>query len=119
MLTRRARIALPAAVMVVALTNPSAEKTAHAQSASQCTALAEEAQRLRADGRLVEAREKLTACSVPQCPKVVRADCAQWATEVLAATPTIIIDAKDEKGADIADGKVFVDHRAVADRIDG
>ena len=117
MLARRAAIAVPAAVMVVGLTNPLAE--AHADSVKACTALAEDGQRLRAAGKLIDAREKLMACSATECPQVVRTDCAQWASEVLAATPTIVIDAKDADGNDVADAKVSVDGRPVAARIDG
>jgi hypothetical protein len=121
MLARRASFAISAAVVVVALTNPVA--VASAQSAESgvkaCTTLAEDAQRLRAGGKLLEAREKLMACSTPECPQVVRADCARWASEVLEATPTIVIDLKDGDGKDTFDAKVFVDGRPVADRIDG
>jgi hypothetical protein len=121
MLGRRALVAIPAALMAVALTHPLRDAAAQSTSSGvkACTTLAEDGQRLRAAGKLIEAREKLMACSATECPQVVRADCAQWASEVLAATPTIVVDVKDGTGTDIADAKVFVDGRPVADRIDG
>jgi hypothetical protein len=121
MLARRAPLVISAAWMVVALTNPLGEASAQTTptSVKACTTLAEDGQRLRAAGKLIDAREKLMACSATECPQVVRADCAQWASEVLAATPTIVVDVRDSSGTDIADAKVFVDGRPVADRIDG
>jgi hypothetical protein len=122
MLARRASSAISAAVVVVALTHPAGEAAAQSGGPSEvkaCTTLAEDGQRLRAAGKLIAAREKLIACSAPVCPQVVRIDCAQWASEVLAATPTIVIDAKDPNGNDVLDAKAFVDDREVAGRIDG
>lgn len=115
---RRMSLALSAAVMVVALTNPRREASAQ-NAVKACTTLAEDGQRLRAAGKLIEARDKLIACSTAECPQVVRADCAQWASEVLASTPTIVIDVRDSQGTDTADARVFVDGKLVANRIDG
>jgi hypothetical protein len=118
MIARRVAIAIPAALVVVGLTNPL--DSAHAQNTVKtCTSFAEDGQRLRAAGKVIEARDKFMACSVVECPQVVRTDCAQWASDVLASTPTIVVDAKDANGNDVADAKVFVDDRRVADRIDG
>ena len=111
-------LAISAAVMVVALTNPSREASAQ-NAVKACTTLAEDGQRLRAAGKLIDAREKLIACSTAECPQVVRADCAQWASEVLASTPTIVIDVKDAQGTDVADAKVYVDAQLASNRIDG
>lgn len=119
MLARRASFAISAALMVVALTDPLGEAAAQQSGVKACTTLAEDGQRLRAAGKLIDARDRLMACSATECPQVVRADCAQWASEVLASTPTIVIDAKDTSGNDVADAKVFIDDKRVADRIDG
>lgn len=118
MFPRRGSLAISAAVVVVALTNP--DRQASAQNpVTACTSLAEDGQRLRAAGKLIDARDKLIACSSAECPQVVRTDCAQWASEVLASTPTIVIDVRDSQGIDTADAKVFVDGKQVAARIDG
>lgn len=44
----------------------------------------EQAQRLRKDERLPEARERLATCADAACPRFVRSDCAGWLYEVEA-----------------------------------
>jgi hypothetical protein len=119
MLARRAMVAIPAALVALLLGDPVREASAQSTGVQACTSLAEDGQRLRAAGKLLEAREKLMACSATECPQVVRVDCAQWASEVLNATPTIVLDVKDEDGNDVAVAKVFIDDQRVSDRIDG
>jgi hypothetical protein len=87
--------------------------------AASCSKDAEDGQRARASGHLREARERFAACSATDCPAVVQKDCATWASEVLTATPTIVVDAKDANGGDIADVVVSLDETVVASRIDG
>src|SRR5688572_26432670 len=87
--------------------------------ATQCSKDAEDAQRARASGQLREARERFLACSAAECPEALSRDCASSASEVLSLIPTIVIDAKDESGNDIADVIVSIDDKVVADRVDG
>lgn len=68
--------------------------------AQQCSAAAEDGQQLRASGRLIGARAKFLACAATTCPSVVKADCARWASEVLEAIPTVVIDARDASASE-------------------
>jgi hypothetical protein len=91
---------------------------AHADSAS-CTASAEQGQKARAQGKLVDAHRHFLACSAADCPAVVAKDCTSWAAEVLAATPTIVVDAKDEGGRDVGDATLTIDGNVIAHQLDG
>lgn len=77
------------------------------------------AQRARADGHLVEATEALLRCSAKPCPNLVQQDCTTWLAEVKADTPTIVLDANDEHGADVKTRSVHLDGRDVARGVDG
>ena len=87
--------------------------------ATQCSKDAEDGQRLKAAGHLRDAREKFLTCSAPACPQIVQKDCSTWASEVLAAMPSIVIDAKDANGGDLAEVTVYFDDKLVTSRIDG
>jgi hypothetical protein len=99
--------------------------SAHASGASasdtaSCTSAAEEGQRARAAGKLLEARRHFTACSGgTRCPALVQQDCAKWAAEVADATPSIVIDARDPNDHDVGDVTVIVDGTVVATHLDG
>jgi hypothetical protein len=51
-----------------------------------------EAQELRLDSRLLEARELLRACTAPACPTLVRTDCGTLLAEIQRAVPTVILE---------------------------
>jgi hypothetical protein len=112
----RGTFALGAFVSALVVTSPGA---AFAQTAAQCTSSAEEGQQLRASGHLLTAREKFLTCSAQSCPAVVKSDCARWASEVLEAVPTIVVDARDASGKDLTKVKVFSDDAMIANGLDG
>lgn len=74
-----------------------------------CLQAAERAQPLRAAGELRNARAQLIACSASSCPRAVRVDCTRWLTEVESALPSVVIQARDANGADLARVTVSVD----------
>jgi hypothetical protein len=74
-----------------------------------CLSSHEDAQRLRKEGKLREAHEKLLVCAADQCPSLVRGDCALWASEVEKDLPSIVVKAHDETGADVTDGTLQID----------
>ncbi|MBL8611745.1 MAG: hypothetical protein JNL38_30660 [Myxococcales bacterium] len=92
---------------------------ARADDKAACLAASEKAQQLRNAGKLSAARAELTVCGRPECPAVVRQDCATWMNEIIASSPSVVFDAKDGKGKDLVDVRVFVDDKQVADQIDG
>jgi hypothetical protein len=92
---------------------------ARADTSSDCAAAAEEAQPLQHDGKLRAARARLSACSQPQCPALVRSDCTRWLADLEASTPSIVVHATDRGGADLVDVQVVVDGELVVSRLDG
>ena len=92
---------------------------ARAANREACFSAAESAQKLRAQGQLREARERLLVCAQPGCPAAVQTDCTTWLTEVAAELPSIVVQARDAAGADLSDVRVLVDGAPVADHLDG
>jgi hypothetical protein len=104
-----------AAVVSLAVVAPDAK----ASEREACFSAAEGAQKVRAQGHLLDAREKLRVCAHPTCPAAVRDDCTTWLAEVEAELPSIVVQARDAAGNDVADVRVLVDGAKVADRLDG
>ena len=92
---------------------------ARAEDKQACIAASEDAQQLRIDGKLLEARARLLDCARPECPAIVRQDCAQWMTDVVAALPTVVLGARDAQGRDVLAVKASMDGAPVSERLDG
>jgi hypothetical protein len=114
-LTRKSLVAAAALLAVFS----SAARALADVTPEQCVATDTEAQTLRRDGKLTDAREKLRACVVTACPQLVRDDCTERLDEVGRAMPSIVFDVKDASGADTIDVKVTVDGRPLAEKLDG
>jgi hypothetical protein len=84
-----------------------------------CIKAFDDAQRMRSDGHLRAAREKLLFCSQKECPGVLREDCAGVLREVDGATPTIVLAASDRDGKDLFDVEVTLAGQTIATRLDG
>jgi hypothetical protein len=108
------RASASAAVLLVVC----ATADARAQSKDECLNAFDQAQHLRSDGKLIEARDRLQVCGSARCPAPVRADCLQWENDVLAALPTVTFAAVDPSGRDLLDVAVSVDGLRVAERLD-
>jgi hypothetical protein len=91
---------------------------AHA-APQECFAAVDEAQTLRDEGHYAAARERLATCSAADCPAVIQRDCSQWMEQLVQLWPTILVNARDLVGRDLADVKVSVDGKVVTDRLDG
>lgn len=85
----------------------------------QCIDANTRAQTLRRGGRLTEARAALAVCGDPSCPAVVRDDCTRQVDELERAQPTILFEAKDPSGGDLAAVHVTVDGQRLAAKLDG
>jgi hypothetical protein len=85
----------------------------------QCVASSEHAQNFRDEGKLVAARAELLVCAAEACPTVIRKDCADWLVDVDARLPSIILDARDAGGHDVAAVRVSLDGVLLVARIDG
>jgi hypothetical protein len=83
-----------------------------------CVAASDAGQKLRDEGHLRAAREKLTTCAAEECPSPVRGDCVRWLDDVDKRTPSIVI-AATASGKDATDVRVSIDGAPVAAHLDG
>lgn len=88
-------------------------------SGPACVAAFEKGQGDRREGRLNEALREFETCGDAACPDLTKTDCVRWLSEVEALVPTLSVVVIDEKGADLARAKVFVDEVLVKDGLDG
>jgi hypothetical protein len=86
---------------------------------AQCIEANGQAQSLRREEKLAQARELLKLCGDPKCPGTVATDCTKRLDELEAAQPTIVFDVKDGSGRDIDVVKVSVDDRPLTEKLDG
>jgi hypothetical protein len=114
---RAAHVVAVAATLILAAPRP-APAADSAQKAA-CLRASEEGQRMRAAGRLREARSSFLVCARDQCPAVVRDDCATWTGDVTDAMPSVIFSAHDPAGHPTTAVTVEVDGEAVATHLDG
>jgi hypothetical protein len=85
----------------------------------KCVDANAESQVARKSGRFRDARRQLISCSRPTCPSAVRADCAQMLKDLAEAQPTVVIEARDPKGAETTQVRVSFDGEVVADTLTG
>ena len=85
----------------------------------QCIEANGQGQELRREGKLTAARAQLQQCMNPECPTMVRDDCAKRLDDLDRAQPTIAFEVKDASGADISAVRVTVDGSPLAERLDG
>jgi hypothetical protein len=92
---------------------------ARAQDKAQCAASYADGQRAERRGALRDARRLLLVCARDPCPAVLQPDCTSWLQRIDERLPTVVIEAHDAHGGDVADARVFVDGAPVAERLDG
>jgi hypothetical protein len=83
-----------------------------------CARPAERGQRLRNEGKLLEAKPLLVDCSAPTCPAIIRVACERWVDDVVSATPSVVVRARDAFGVPVSDVAVRVDGAQVVERLD-
>jgi len=108
-------VVLLVAVALGALAAP----PARAQEVAECARAYEDAQVLRQDKRLLDARERLLVCVQDACPAAARADCNRWLVEVDGNLPTVVPEVIDKTGKQRTDARVLVDGRLLAGHLDG
>jgi hypothetical protein len=86
---------------------------------AQCISASDQGQQLRDEGKYRSAHEAFVRCSRPTCPGLVTHNCSQWLIELEAKMPTVVIDARDDKGNDLVEVKILVDGTEMATRLDG
>jgi hypothetical protein len=92
---------------------------AEAPTVAECMIAHDEGIELRAKHELRAARAQLQTCAAESCPAGLRTACAQEASEVSSAIPTLILDAVDAAGNDVSHVQVTMDGAPLLDRIDG
>jgi hypothetical protein len=75
------------------------------------------AQSARNSGHLIEAAQKLAACTHAECPGMIRRDCTGWLDEVDRAIPSVVLSIRDDQGEDVRVREGLIDGHVVS--IDG
>lgn len=83
--------------------------------ADACYSAPVDGQTLQRAGKLLEARERFAGCARTSCPPEIVADCSRWLSDVEAATPSVVMAARDGEGHDVVDVRVVIDGRAPVD----
>jgi hypothetical protein len=92
---------------------------AEAHDKVTCVQASDDAQAAERAGKLRAAREKLLVCADDSCPPVLRSACAQWLVDVDRSLPTVVLAARDARGADLVTVHVSLDGQPLAERLDG
>ncbi len=109
-------------VALVALTAAGtgrADPSVASPSKAQCIAADTQAQSLRVAGKFTASRAALKTCVSASCPPLVKTDCVQRLDELDRVQPSLVIEAKDDSGADLSAVAVFIDGTKIADRLGG
>jgi hypothetical protein len=85
----------------------------------RCARASEDAQNLRDDGKLLQARQDFLECSNDSCPASIRKDCVESLAKLEANIPTLVFTAKDEQGHELTAVKVKADGAVIAEKLDG
>ncbi len=75
---------------------------ASADPTDACFSAHENGQVVRRAGKLVQARQQFIQCSQTTCPAMNQADCVERVNDIDRVLPTLIVEVKDEAGADVA-----------------
>jgi hypothetical protein len=101
--------------VLAALASLAGARPADAQPGGSCVQASEKGLDARDRGALRAARAHFVTCAADACPKAMRVDCARWLDEVDTSLPTIVVGAKDARGADLFDVRVRVDNDPIDD----
>jgi hypothetical protein len=77
--------------------------------ADACLSTPVQAQTAQRAGKLVEARRLYESCARNVCPPEIVSDCSRWFSEVEAATPSVVLAARDPQHGDLLDARVSID----------
>ncbi|HXN31028.1 MAG TPA: hypothetical protein VN894_04165, partial [Polyangiaceae bacterium] len=109
----------PAAAAAILLVTADGVASGAGPTTAGCLAANESSIALRNQHKLHAARAQLLVCSAASCPADVRNECARRVAEVNAAIPTMIFEAKDGLGNDLAAVRVTMDGQPLVDRLEG
>lgn len=113
----RTRTPLIALVVSLSVALPA---TGLAQDASaQCADAFERAQRERAAGRYLPAREAARACSSVECPQAFIRECVNLYEKLRVDIPSVVFAAQDRNGKELVDVAVDIDGVRTVENLDG
>ncbi|HTU63152.1 MAG TPA: hypothetical protein VMF89_32050 [Polyangiales bacterium] len=72
-----------------------------------------------AQGHITIARSHFSNCAQLTCPALVKDDCARLLDEAERSLPSVSFSARDARGVDLPDTRVFVDGELLLSRLDG
>jgi hypothetical protein len=78
-----------------------------------------QAQELRLDNHLLEARAELLVCARSDCADFYQKECAVWLSEVERDLPSVVVDVRDANGVQLSTAKIQIDGRVAASSVDG
>lgn len=81
---------------------------AHATNKAECAAASERGQKLRDDGKYIDARASFVTCASEACPAMIRQDCGEWLGQIDKTMPSIVVVTRDADGHDV-DATVTLD----------
>lgn len=90
-----------------------------AQAKKDCSQAYEQAQVLRQDSKLRQAREKLLICAAAACPARMRDECTTWSGELQKEIPTVIVSFRTPQGSDVSGARLLVDGEVAAESLQG
>ena len=76
-------------------------------------------QSLAREGKVAAAREQFITCGREACPGALRTDCVQWLADANESQPSVVVEARDERGKQTTDVKVYIDGQLSAQALDG
>lgn len=92
---------------------------ARADDKLACVSAAAQAQQLRDEGKLKQAREQMLLCARDTCPQAIRKDCSALLTALDASLPSIVLSAQDANKLDLIRVRVSIDGKPFTDSLDG
>lgn len=105
-------------LLVAVLALASVETVARAD-VNACLSSYESGQRVRKQGKLLEARRTLQGCMREGCPASVRKDCSTWFEEISQEIPSISVKAQGRDGCDRSNVTYSIDQTTRDQRADG
>jgi hypothetical protein len=108
--------ALAVAVLAAAFASAA---PARGDDSKDCIAASTQAQQLRDDGHYRRARDQFNVCSRDVCPALVKQACLGWMSDLESTWPSVVVNAKDDNGADLVDVTVVIDGTPLVSKLDG
>jgi hypothetical protein len=105
--------------LLIALGAVSVDAEAANPTMAECIAANETSIKLRADHKLLQARDQALVCAAASCPSAIRKVCQQRITNLNGALPTLVFVAKDAGGNDLSAVAVTIDNQPLVDHLDG